>query len=184
MPLHLLDDWSKIVTILAKPYVGLGDAEAQIRGADGEAFVLSLMRKRSFKAASYNSKTPADVWAVKKHICDRLSVSSIMLIQVKTSANNAFQFNNEARTALKTLTSKVHAAFGEQSMFPTLPRLRSNSRMVISSWLFQVDDSGSRPSLHGIEQISVLGHWAEGDSREDKDVVRQSVMRLCKQGLH
>lgn len=177
MGLHLHEDWPAVVKILAPSHVGLGDDISQERGNRGEQFVMARLKSQGYTVANYYSRTQGDVWAINAHTCHGLKVASIVLVQVKTSAKRQYRFPSSAQEALKHLVKDVRNRLKGSDGSNGLPILRSTSRVVVSGWLTSIKDGG-RYSFDATECISIAGRWAEGDTTDVQNSVRNAVERL------
>lgn len=145
MAYDLHNDWSKVVKVLARSYEQrkqqtLGDLVSYERGTRGEQFVIKTFNKEGYSTASYYSRTQGDVWAIGSHTCHGYRVTSIALVQVKTSASGQYRFQN-AQAELGELVAHVRNSLKNADGTDHLPRVRSNSRIVVSGWLASVADT-------------------------------------------
>lgn len=177
MGLHLHKDWSKVVRILAPSHVGLGDLISQKRGSRGEWFVMARLKSQGYSVASYSSRTQGDVWAINTHTCHGLKVTSIVLVQVKTSAKQQYRFPSSAQEALKHLVKDVRDRLKGSNGSDGLPTLRSTSRIVVSGWLCSIKDDG-RCSFDASECISIVGRWADNDTAGIQNSIRNAVEKI------
>lgn len=177
MSYDLNDDWSKVVKVLARSYEqkkqqGLGDLVSYERGTRGEQFVMKTFKKERYTTASYYSRTQGDVWAIGSHTCHGYRVTSIALVQVKTSASGHYRFQDAQAELVAHVRNSLKSADGSEH----LPKVRSNSRIVVSGWLASVADANKSCSFDQVELVSATGIWVAGET--DQKLIRDAVTTL------
>jgi len=180
MPYNLQDDWSKVVKVLARNYEQkrqqtLGDLVSYERGSRGEKFVMKTFKNNGYGTASYYSRTQGDVWAIGSHTCHGYKVTSIALVQVKTSASRQYRFQ-DAQDELRELVAHVRTTLRNADGTDHLPRVRSNSRLVVSGWLASVADANKSCSFDHVRLIGTSGIWPDGES--EQKLIRDAVATL------